>query len=145
MGVGEGVGVGGGVGVAVGLAVGEGAGVDVGTAVKVGSGVLADAGVSVGTAAAIRGARGGGSGESSLSATAIAPTAIIATIIPTTHQRHPPNLDDPPELASAPCDSERGGAPDERDSERGSLYEEDERRPPPSLHEWQVHAGGWPP
>ena len=35
--------------------------------------------------------------------------------------------------------------PDERDSERGGLYEEDERRPPPSLHEWQVHAGGWPP
>ena len=132
--MGDGVGVGGGVGVDVGLAVGEGAGVDVGTAVKVGSGVLAGAGVSVGTAAAIRGARGGGSGASSLSAPAIAPTAIIATIIPTTHQRHPPNLDDLPELDF-----------DERDSERGVLYEEDERRPPPSLHEWQVHAGGWPP
>ena len=131
--MGEGVGVGGGVGVAVGLAVGEGAGVDVGTAVKVGSGVLAGAGVSVGTAAAIRGARGGGSGESSLSAPAIAPNATIATIIPTTHQRHPPDLDDPPELDF-----------DERDSERDAP-DEDERRPPPSLHEWQVHAGGWPP
>ena len=120
-------------GVAVGLAVGEGAGVDVGTAVKVGSGVLAGAGVSVGTAAAIRGARGGGSVDSPFSAMAIAPTAIIATIIPTTHQRHPPNLDDPPELDF-----------DERDSERDDL-DEDERRPPPSLHEWQVHAGGWPP
>ena len=142
--MGEGVGVGGGVGVDVGLAVGEGAGVDVGTAVKVGSGVLTGAGVSVGMAAATRGARGGGSGESSLSATAIAPTAIIATIIPTTHQRHPPNLDDPPELDSVSRNSARGGAPDERDSARGGLYE-DKPRPPPSLHEWQVHAGGCPP
>ena len=143
--MGDGVGVGVGVGVDVGLAVGEGAGVDVGTAVKVGNGVLAGAGVSVGTAAATRGARGGGSGESSLSAPAIAPNATIATIIPTTHQRHPPNLDDPPELDSVSRNSVRGGAPDERDSERGGLYEEDERRPPPSLHEWQVHAGGCPP
>ena len=125
MGVGEGVGVGGGVGVAVGLAVGEGAGVDVGTAVKMGSGVLVGgAGVSVGTAAAIRGARGGGSGDSLFSAPATAPNAAIAKIIPTTHQRHPPNLDDPPELD-----------PDERDSERGGPDEDDERRAlPPSLH-----------
>ena len=142
--MGEGVGDGGGVGVAVGLAVGEGAGVDVGTAVKVGSGVLAGAGVSVGTAAATRGARGGGSVDSPFSAAAIAPTATIATTIPTTHQRHPPNLDDPPELDFDERDSKRGGAPDERDSERG-VPDEYERRPPPSLHEWQVHAGGWPP
>ena len=140
MGVGEGVGDGGGVGVAVGLAVGEGAGVDVGTAVKVGSGVLAGAGVSVGTAAAIRGARGGGSVDSSFNATAIAPNTTAPAIIAKTHQRHPPNLDDPPELDFVSRDSERGGAPDERD-----VLDEDERRPPPSLHEWQVHAGGWPP
>lgn len=41
------------------------------------------------------------------------------------------NLDDTPDLD-----------PDERESERGGLYEEDECRPPPSLHEWQVQAGG---
>ena len=131
-------------GIAVGLAVGEGAGVDVGTAVKVGSGVLKGAGVSVGTAAATRGARGGGSVDSSLSATAIAPNTTAPTIIAKTHQRHPPDLDDPPELDPDERDSERGGAPDERDSERDAP-DEDERRPPPSLHEWQVHAGGWPP
>ena len=139
------MGVGEGVGIAVGLAVGEGAGVDEGTAVKIGSGVLAGgAGVSVGTAAAIRGGRGGGSGDSLFSAPAIAPMTTIAKIIPTTHQRHPPNLDDPPELDFDEREAARGGAPDERDSERGGLYE-DKPRPPPSLHEWHVQAGGWPP
>ena len=125
MGVGDGVWVGEGVGVAVGLAVGEGAGVDVGTAVKIGSGVLVGgAGVSVGTTAA-RGGRGGGSGDSSFSATAIAPNTTTPAIIPNTHQRHPPNLDDPPERDSVSRDSERDG-PDE-DDERRAL--------PPSLHE----------
>ena len=124
MGVGEGVGVGVGVsaGVAVGLAAGEDAGVEVGTAVSVGIGVIEGAGVSVGTAAAIRGARGGGSGELAVSAPAIAPKATSAAITPAIHQKHPPNLDDPPES-------------DERDSERRRL-DPDERRPlAPSLHE----------
>ena len=43
------------------------------------------------------------------------------------------NLDAPPDINS-----------DERDSERGNLYE-DKPRPPSSLHEWQVQAGGCPP
>ena len=134
--MGEGVWVGVGVGIAVGLAAGEGAGVDVGTAVKAGSGViLGGAGVSVGTMAATRGGRGGGSGDLSFSATAIGPNAIIAAI--TIHQRHPPNLDDPPELDSVSRDSERGGLDedDERDSERDAPDEDAERRAlPPSLH-----------
>lgn len=124
------------VGVAVGLAVGEGAGVDVGTAVAVGTGVIAVAGVSVGMAAAIRGGRGGGSGELSVSALPITPKTAIATIIPMTQEMHPPNLDDPPEPDSDERDSERGGEPDERDSERRAGLNPDERRlAPPSLHE----------
>lgn len=122
--MGEGVAVGVGEGVAVGLAVGGGAGVDVGTTVAVGTGVIAGAGVSVGTAAT-RGGRGGGSGESPVSAATIIPMKNSAPIAPTIHQRHPQNLDDPPEPE-----------PDERDSERGADLNPGERRlAPPSLHE----------
>ena len=132
--MGEGVGVG--VGVAVGLAAGEGAGVDVGTAVAVGTGVIAGAGVSVGKTAAIRGGRGGGSGELSVSAAPIHPKTTSAAIIPTIHQKHPLNLDDPPEPESDARDSERGGDPDARDSERRAGLNPGERRlAPPSLHE----------
>ena len=133
--MGEGVGVGVGVGVDVGLAVGEGAGVEVGTAVAVGTGV-AGAGVSVGNTAAIRGGRGGGSGELSVSAAPIHPKTTSAAIIPTIHQKHPLNLDDPPEPESDARDSERGGDPDARDSERRAGLNPGERRlAPPSLHE----------